>query len=67
LHLKNSTIQLLGRDRLKREREKERMYSLLFISIKTTTLPFLGRKNIRKHREIMQELSANKKNSNSTF
>jgi len=38
-----TSYTLLGRDRLKREREKER------------------RKNIRKHREIMQELSANKK------
>ncbi|CAF1507658.1 unnamed protein product [Adineta steineri] len=38
-----TSYTLLGRDRLKREREKER------------------KKNIRKHREIMQELSANKK------
>ncbi|CAF3820397.1 unnamed protein product [Rotaria magnacalcarata] len=40
-----TSYTLLGRDRLKREREKER------------------RKNIRKHREIMQELSTNKKNT----
>ncbi|UJR33122.1 hypothetical protein I4U23_020579 [Adineta vaga] len=41
-----TSYTLLGRDRLKREREKER------------------RKTNRKHREIMQELSGNKKNSN---
>ncbi|CAF1507691.1 unnamed protein product [Adineta steineri] len=43
-----TSYTLLGRDRLKREREKER------------------KKNIRKHREIMQELSANKKTSNTS-
>ncbi|CAF3893614.1 unnamed protein product [Rotaria sordida] len=43
-----TSYTLLGRDRLKREREKER------------------RKNIRKHREIMQELSANKKSNSIT-
>lgn len=42
-----TSYTLLGRDRLKREREKER------------------RKTIRKNREIMQELSANKKSRDS--
>ncbi|CAF1158668.1 unnamed protein product [Adineta ricciae] len=44
-----TSYTLLGRDHLKREKEKER------------------RKSIRKHREIMQELSSNKKNSNGTI
>lgn len=42
-----TSYTLLGRDRLKREREKER------------------RKTIRKNREIMQELSSNKKSRDS--